>query len=226
MPDVQLDELRQDQDRLHVRVIQPMAGIHLDAGVTREPCGLDQAAEFLLAGGTRGLGIGSGMELDDGGTEGRGGLDLRGLGVDEETDADAGLPHVAEGRLQSSTVGDTVEASLGGDLLAALGNEADIGGKDLQGDGDDLGGVPHLEVELGRDGFLQPEDVVVNNMPPVLTQVGGDPDGSAALGGQRRLDGIGLDVDRLRIPGVAGLPHGGDMVDIDPEDRSHDVSAP
>ena len=63
-------------------------------------------------------------------------------------------------------------------------------------------------------------------MPPVLTEVGGDPDGSSTLGGQRRLDGIGLDVDRLRVPGVAGLPHGGDMVDIDPEDRSHDVGAP
>jgi hypothetical protein len=68
--------------------------------------------------------------------------------------------------------------------------------------------------------------VAVNDMPPVLTEVGGDPDGSATLGGQRRLDGIGLDVDRLRVPGVAGLSHGGDMVDVDPEDRSHNVSGP
>ena len=55
--DIQLDELGQGQDRLHIRVIQPMASIHLDAGVTREPGGLDQAAEFLVTGGAGSLGI-------------------------------------------------------------------------------------------------------------------------------------------------------------------------
>ena len=53
------------------------------------------------------------------------------------------------------------------------------------------------------------------NMAAVLAQVGGDTQRASALGDQCRRDGIGLCVRRVRRVSVAGLPKGGDMVDID-----------
>ena len=58
-------------------------------------------------------------------------------------------------------------------------------------------------------------------MAPVLTEMGGDADGPSPLGCQGGLHGIGFHIDRLRVAGVTGLPHGGDMVDVDAEQRSH-----
>jgi hypothetical protein len=45
--------------------------------------------------------------------------------------------------------------------------------------------------------------------------VGGDSDSPSPLGSQRRLDGIRFDIVGARVFRIAGLPHGGDMVDID-----------
>jgi hypothetical protein len=58
-------------------------------------------------------------------------------------------------------------------------------------------------------------------MAAILTQMSGDADGASPFGGQCRFNGIRLDVDRIRVAGVPGLPHGGDMVDIDAKQRAH-----
>jgi hypothetical protein len=39
--------------------------VHLDAGFIGKTGGLDEACKISIAGGSRGLGVGAGMELDD-----------------------------------------------------------------------------------------------------------------------------------------------------------------
>ena len=65
MADVQLDELRQRENRLHVQVDEPVARVHLDACFIGKAGGLDEACKISIAGCSRGLGIGAGMEFDD-----------------------------------------------------------------------------------------------------------------------------------------------------------------
>ena len=114
-------------------------------------------------------------------------------------------------------MGDTVQPALGGHFFTTLWDKADIGRKNLQGNRHDLGGVPHLEVKLGIDGFFQAVDVVIHNMATVLTEMCGDSYSPSPLGGQRRLDWVRFDVDRASVFRIAGLSHGGDMVDINAE---------
>lgn len=111
----------------------------------------------------------------------------------------------------------TVQPSLRRHFLTILWNQTDIGRKNLQSNRHDLGGVPHLEIELGIDGFFQAVDVVIHNMATVLTEMCGDSYSPSPLGGQRRLDWVRFDVDRASVFRIAGLSYGGDMVDINAE---------
>ena len=43
MADVQLDELGQGENRLHVHVVESVARVHLDACFIGKACGLDEA---------------------------------------------------------------------------------------------------------------------------------------------------------------------------------------
>ena len=135
------------------------------------------------------------MEFNDGGAEGSSSGDLIWLGIDEETDTDPGIAHCLERWLQSRTMGDTVEASLGRDFLTTLRDETDIRGENFQGDRHDLGRVPHLEIQLCPNGLFKPEDVAVDDMTTILTKMSRDPNSPSPLGCERRLDGIGFDVD-------------------------------
>ena len=56
-------------------------------------------------------------------------------------------------------------------------------------------------------------------MTPILAQVRGDADCASSLSGKCRFHGIGFDIDRGGVAGVASLSQGGDMVDIDAEQR-------
>ena len=115
----------------------------------------------------------------------------------------------------------TVQPALGGHFFAALGDKADIGRKNLQGNRHDLGGVPHLEVELRADRFLESKNIAVDDMATVLTEMRGDSYSPSPLGGQSRFDRIRFDVDRTCVSRITGLSHGGDMVDINAEQSSH-----
>ena len=140
-----------------------------------------------------------------------------GIGLDEEADADARGLEPADGRLELAEGAGGVEAALGGDLAPVLRDEADILGKDAQGDGEDLGGVAHFEVELGDDALAQPEDVAILDVAAVGAQVDGDAAGAGPLANAGGGGEVRLDVVRLGHGGVTGLPQGGDVVDIDAE---------
>ncbi len=115
---------------------------------------------------------------------------------------------------------DGVQAALGGDLAPVLGDQADILGQHAEGDGEDLGGIAHLEVELRDDVFPEAEDVAVLDVAPIRAEVDGDAAGAGALANAGGGDDVGLDGGRLRHRGITGLPQGGHVVDIDAEFQS------
>jgi hypothetical protein len=63
--DVQLDELRQRQNRLHVQVDEPVVSDDLVACFIGKAGGLDEACKISIAGCSPGLGIGTGVKFDD-----------------------------------------------------------------------------------------------------------------------------------------------------------------
>ena len=61
----------------------------------------------------------------------------------------------------------------------------------------------------------------VNDMTPILAQMGSDTNSPSPLCRQSGIDGVRFDIDRIRVSGVAGLSQSGDMVDIDAEQHGH-----
>src|SRR5271166_240991 len=209
--------MRDGEDLDDVLVIDSMAGIDAEAVLGGEAGCADEALELallLLAGGVCKC---AGVELDGFGAEGAGGLDLLGVGLDEEADADAGALEAADGGLELAEVARGIEAALGGDLAAILWDEADILGQDAEGDGEDLGGVAHFEIQPGNDALAEAEDVAILDVAAICAEVDGDGAGAGALACAGGEEDIGLDHRRLRHGGVARLAEGGDVVDIDAE---------
>ena len=85
---------------------------------------------------------------------------------------------------------DDIEPAFGGDLLAALGHQADVLGARALDDAQHLVGHGSFEVQWHADGGLQARDVVVADVAAVFTQVEGDDVGTALDGQQRRLHRI------------------------------------
>ena len=56
-------------------------------------------------------------------------------------------------------------------------------------------------------------------MPPILSQMSGDPHSTGFFGNQRGSHRIGFRIVALWRFAVAGLPQGGDMVDINSKTR-------
>ena len=84
----------------YISVIDAVAGIYQEAVAAGETGGADEALELALLVLAGGVGEGAGVELDDIGAELAGGLDLLGVGLDEEADADAGGLEAADGGLE------------------------------------------------------------------------------------------------------------------------------
>ncbi|MCY1424451.1 hypothetical protein D9M71_401970 [compost metagenome] len=103
-----------------------------------------------------------------------------------------------------------VEAALGGQFLAGLGNQADVGRTDDLGEGHHLFGHAHLEVHARLQHLLEDAHVALLDVPAVFAQVHGDAVGAGFLGIQGRLHRIG-------VARAARLAQGGYMVDIDAE---------
>ncbi len=221
MADIQLHELWNGEDRTDIGVVETMTCVDLDSSFSCKTCSLDQSRKLGFTGFTRCLCIGSSMEFHDGSSNRSRSGNLIWFGINKEADADARIAHDFQGWLQGVPMNDAVEPSLGRHLLPTLWDKADVSRQNLQGNGHDLGGIPHLEVELRADRFFQTEDIAVDDMTAVQTQMGGDSNSPSPLGGQSRFDRIRFDVNRASVFRVAGLSHGGDMVDINAEQSSH-----
>jgi hypothetical protein len=103
-----------------------------------------------------------------------------------------------------------VEPALSRALRALLGHQARGVGTHAKGDGDHLVRGGHLEIERRHDLALEPLDVVVADMPPVLAQMRRDPVGPGHGGEMRRPDGI-------RVLPAAGVAEGRHVVDVHAE---------
>ena len=74
---------------------------------------------------------------------------------------------------------DHVEAALGGQLLAAFGNQRRLVGLDLAGDVDDGVDRGHFQVEAVGHDLAQQADVAILDVAAVFAQVHGDAVGAA-----------------------------------------------
>ena len=136
----------------------------------------------VASGGVEGVGVGAGVDLARARADARGGLDLRGLGVDEHAGDDAGVGEAGDHVLQARLLREHVEPALGGDLVAALGHQHRHLRLRAAGDGDHLVGGRHLEVELDLGELGEPAHVLVADVAAVLAQVDGDAVGTTEVG--------------------------------------------
>ena len=91
MTNIQLHDLRDTGDVLHVAIVQPVPGMHGQTKLRTKPCRLDDAIEFLLLRIAGNVGIAARMQFDDRRAGRDGSLELVGIGIDEQGNADAGL---------------------------------------------------------------------------------------------------------------------------------------
>ena len=77
-----------------------------------------------------------------------------------------------------------------------------------QRDGEHLVGGRHLEVERPGQLALEPGDVGIRDVAPVLAQVRGDAVGARLDGQMRGAQGVGM-------PAAARVADGGDVIDVD-----------
>ena len=210
MADIELGDVGNGGDRLDIVEGQAVAGMRLDAVLGRQRRRLGDAAELdclLVAGQMR---VAAGVELDDRRAEANRRLDLGGIGLDEQADADAGSAQSFALRGKMMALAGGVEPALGGPLLALLGDDAGGMRPVLEGDRKHLLGRRHLEIERHRQFGREAGNVLIGDVPPVLAQMGGDTVG-AGLGGEQ------AGAHRVGIACPPRVPDRRDMVDIDPE---------
>lgn len=216
VPDVELDQVRDDVEEGKVRDVESVARVYLKAQRMRALGSGDQPFELDVpfAFGSPTLRVRSGVQFDELGTRSGGRLHLGGIGINEKTDLDTGILH-APGRLPDEGFATKdVQSTFGRHFGPLFGNQTDNVRLDLQGDVDDFRLESHLEIQPGPDGFAESEDVTINNVTPILSEMGGNSVGPGVLSGEGGGDGIGF---ALIATAITGLPQGGNVVDIDAE---------
>jgi hypothetical protein len=132
------------------------------------------------------------------------------IGVDEEARPNAFALEPLNGALDRAAAGGKIEATLGRELSATLGNEGHLVGTQARSDGEHFIGARHLEVEHRTDRRPDPLDISIVDVPPVLAEVGGDAIGAGFLARER-------DLHRVGFRGAARLPNRRDVIDVDVE---------
>jgi len=145
------------------------------------------------------------------------GVDLFRFRIDEHADANASGMQPLHGRCELARVRDQIEAAFRRDLFAFLRDETDFVGHDAQRDIDNFRSIAHLEIQFRNYVCAQPFDIAVLNVSSVRAQMGGNAvcSGPFANAGDRHW--IGLGIFRVRHGGIAHLPHGCDVIDVNSE---------
>src|SRR6185312_14371662 len=91
MADIELDDLAHRRNRADVLKVEAMPRMHLESEARTESRAGVQPLELDRALRARGLRVRARVQLDRRHADARGGLDLPGLGVDEQRHADATL---------------------------------------------------------------------------------------------------------------------------------------
>src|SRR5579871_2530384 len=199
MPDVQLHDVANGSDRLHVVVVQTMTGVHFNPQARGELCAASQAFQLDSLPGTFVLRVGARVELDDRCTDLGSSLDLRWIRIDEQTNTNAVLTQGACSLRQPGNLARNVQTSLGRNLLALLRNETTIRGTYLTGNADHFIRHGHFQVHMRLQKTLEHAHIVVLNVPPILTQMKRDAVSPGHLSRESRMN-------RVRIPSATRLP--------------------
>ena len=184
--------------------------MRLDAVLGGERGGVGNAAQLDRAGLAGQMGIGAGVKFDHGRAKLDRGLDLGGVGLDEQADADAGIGEGADDRAQHRDLAGGVQAALGRALLALFRHDAGGMRLVLEGDAQHFLRRRHFQVQRHVERRHQHRDILVADMAAILAQMRGDAVGAGLHRQQRGLDRIGM----FAAPRVADRRH---MVDIDPQ---------
>ena len=101
-----------------------------------------------------------------------------------------------------------IESAFRGDLLAALGHEAAVGGPHDTRDIEHLVGDGHLQVHVGLDEVADGTNVLHLDVATIFAQMQCDAVGAGHFGCESRVHGVG-------IAAAARLAQGGHVVDVD-----------
>jgi hypothetical protein len=154
------------------------------------------------------------VEFDDRSLKGGGGIDLAGVGIEEEARDNLGLGEFFDDGTKSLNLGGGIEAALGGDFSTVFWDEADLGWLEAKGKIEHGGGGGHFEVELFAAFSAESENVIVLDVATIFAEVDGDrvgPDAEAEKGGG---NGVGFRHDTRDGDAVPGLPEGGEVIDV------------
>src|SRR5205085_6391410 len=119
-----------------------------------------------------------------------------------------------DGWCELPPIGNHIETALCRDLLALLWNETNLVRTDSDRDVDDLGRIPHFEIQLRHDASAQSLHIAVLNMAAIGTEMGSYAMGTGALtnrGGQHR---IRLGILRFRSGRITCLSQSRDVINI------------
>ncbi len=213
MADVQFTDTGDACDRDDIAVSEAVAHMKDEsagAGGIRGDLDLVQPASLFGGGGS--VGVGSGMEFDGLDSELTGGVDLFGIGIDEEADFDPGGEELVDRAADDIATADDIEAAFGGDFLPPLGNKRALFRPHLESDLCDLLGGGHFEVQLDLHSFPEESEVSILDVPAVFAEMDGDPIGTAEFGQCCCPDGVRLDSPTC-------LPDRGDVIDVDAKSR-------
>ena len=136
-------------------------------------------------------------------------MHLMNFRIDEKTHPDSGIAQSADGGPQARATPQKIETSFGGQLLSLLRNECRLIRSDADRDSNNSPIGRHLQVERRLQDLLQIPEVLFLNVPAILTEMADDPVATGLLGDHRRPHGTWN-------LAAAGLPKGGDMIDVDP----------
>jgi hypothetical protein len=103
-------------------------------------CESGRALSWICVGKT------TGVQFDDRGLEGGGGIDLAWVGIEEKADKNIGLIEFLNHGAKRVDFGDGVEASFGGDFGTVFGDEANFSGLEAEGEVEHGWGGGHFEV--------------------------------------------------------------------------------
>jgi hypothetical protein len=109
------------------------------------------------------------VKFDDRGLEVGGGIDLAGVGIEKEARDNVGLSEFFDDGTKSLNLVGGVEAALGGDFGSVFGDKADFGRLEAESELQHRRGSSHFEVELFAAFVAESENIVVLDVPAVLT---------------------------------------------------------
>ena len=210
MADIEFGDLRDGGDGRDIVEGQAMAGMRFDAVLGRQRGRIGDAAQFRRARAAVQMRIGPGVKFDHGRAKLDRGVDLRGVGLDEQADADARVAQLRDDGPQRLQLPCCVQPALGRALLALFRHDAGGMRPVAQRDVQHFLRRRHFQIERHVQRRHQHGDILVANMAAILAQMRGDAVRARLHGQQRRLDRIGMGA-------AARVADGRHMVDIDPQ---------